>query len=70
MDDRLTEGREAPRHTFHVKAVNVGALPGRLVELLFELLGNVHGEVHLVQRPLILPGQRLHHSWGTGQKGM
>lgn len=46
--------------TFHEEPVDVGALPGRRGHVLAVLLGHLHGQAHLVQRPLVLPGHGLH----------
>lgn len=61
-DERLHSGHGKQRpSTFHVEAVYVGALSGRLIELLLELFGHVHRQVHFVQGPLVLTRQSLHH---------
>ena len=49
-----------PTRSFHVQAVDVGALSRRAVEVLLVLLGDVALQAHLVQRPLVLARHRLH----------
>lgn len=62
MKERLHSGHgERRSSTFHVESVHVRALSGRVIELLLELLGHVHRQVHFVQGPLVLPRQSLHH---------
>lgn len=56
--DSCTPARAA--RTFHEEAVDVGALPGWCRHVLPVLLGHLHRQAHLVQRPLVLPGHRLH----------
>lgn len=46
--------------TFHEEPVHVGALSGGRGHVFPVLLGHLHREAHLVQRPLVLPGHGLH----------
>lgn len=49
--------------TFHEESVNVGPLPRRMSKVFSGLLGDVHSQSHLVQRPEVLPGDALQHGW-------
>lgn len=48
------------RPTFHEEPVHEGALSRGRRHVLSVLLGHLHREAHLVQRPLVLPGHGLH----------
>lgn len=49
--------------TFHEQSINIGALPRWVSKVVFRLLCHIHGESHLVQRPLILAGDALQYGW-------